>query len=126
MSLPGLDATKCTVLEQLRKVQTTTTSVQGAIDNIAAQYRVLLNTILRVAVESTWALAPERKAAGPTSSAQGGCRPAERDEMLRLKLLNAELKEQLSAAIKDVEQHKQQLAFLVGDPSECPTPTPST
>eukprot|EP00826_Nyctotherus_ovalis_P063997 TRINITY_DN9381_c0_g3_i1.p1 TRINITY_DN9381_c0_g3~~TRINITY_DN9381_c0_g3_i1.p1 ORF type:complete len:286 (-),score=107.59 TRINITY_DN9381_c0_g3_i1:73-930(-) len=80
----ALEGTSCTILEELTKAKETMKA--SSINNVAKHYRVLLNTILRFAVEATWVI-------------NGGLKKKHSDsneELLRLKLLNAELNEKLA------------------------------
>ena len=83
----ALEGTSCTILEELTKAKDTIK--QNTTNNIAKHYRVLLNTILRFAVEATWVINDGLKNGKKYMG-------KENEEVLRLKLLNAELNEKLA------------------------------
>lgn len=107
-TMRSLEGTHCTILEELTKTQAGST--QSAIDNIAKHYRILLNTILRFAVEAAW-LVSERGGSMGRSKRED----LENEEVMKLKLTNAELNERLTDAHQEIGEQKKRLALFVGD-----------
>ena len=90
-----LEGSNCTILEELNNPQ----DIRPTIEDIAKQYRVLLNTILRFAVEATWIVRDKI-----------GCGKSE--EVLGLKLANAELREKLAEAEEEIKELQEQLELF--------------
>lgn len=104
--------TNLAILNELTRIQTMNESTQSAIDGIAKQYRILLNTILRYAVEAAWVVGQENNGEKGVSNMA-----VEQEEVLRLKLIISELKEQLINSGKEKEELDKKLALFVGENS---------
>ena len=98
------------ILEELSKMQAGE-NTQTVIENIAKHYRILLNTILRFAVEAAWAVNQGGKGVGYGKKRE----EIENEETLRLKLMNAELNERLVEAAQENEEQRKRLALFMGE-----------
>jgi len=105
----SLEGTSCTILEELGKATTESIPQENIIDNISKHYRILLNTILRFAVEAAWVVKEEAKTGGKKKATD-----MENEEMLRLKLTNAELCEKLADAEQELCEKNKKLALFTG------------
>ena len=119
-----MEGTNCTILEELTKMQSAGISTQTAIDNIAKHYRILLNTILRFSVEAAWIVNEEYRNNAPTLGRERA--DAENEEVLKLKLTNAELNEQLVIFEQENEQQRKKLALFVGEEASSSVPAEYT
>ena len=102
----------CTILTELSKLQTAGTDTERALDNIAREYRNLLNVILRFAVEAAWVVRGGQNKDSKSSMV------VEQEEFLKLKLINADLKEQLSNIIKEKNALLKKVSLFTGESSQ--------
>lgn len=102
----------CTILAELSKLQTASSVTEIALDNIAREYRNLLNVILRFAVEAAWVVR------GGQAKDSKGTVVVEQDEFLKLKLMNADLKEQLSNISKEKHALLKKVSLFTGENSQ--------
>lgn len=104
--------TNCKILEEFSRAQREGNISERILGNIANQYRILLNTIMRFSVEARW-LMKEKIHKGKLNKMEVN----ENEELMKLKLMNNELKEKLTNAEEEINRQQRQLALFVGDES---------
>jgi len=87
-NLKSLQGTNCTILKKLSKSKESGLKVAKRLDSVVKQYRVLLNTILRFAIETTWVIKN-----GLTNNRK---HDTENEELLKLRLMNIELNDRVA------------------------------